>query len=194
MNDTVQIGTCVPENGSCRRCGKELTLDNCSKLDASFCSECLHDVEITEKTYTKTEEEWDELTDTLYQIPRGCKKISFNGADWAYYTAVINKSTDEELAASYQFNRAIVSAIELEMTQRTVAKFQALRGQVVIKRTTETKTTKTTKQVKPLDASMIMKMVQKGNMTPDQIKDLMNQLLAMSPPPKPSESEGEAYS
>lgn len=140
-----------PDVHKCVKCQKKHCVEHTSKYSPNFCSECLkHLVVITDK-YTKTEEEYDEVSDSTIRRRSTCDVIRMDGPDYVWHCQWIHLLNDEELGAAIEFHRHMVSMIETARDVRKVRKNEALRREGVtvpsIKRTTETRVKKEVKQV-----------------------------------------------
>lgn len=160
----------------CLGCGKYHCIQHASKADIQYCEQCVVDVTVTEETFQRVEETYDEEKDIVTKTTTGpSKKISFSGADWTFINNAIRTLSDEELKLHIQIYRAAVSSMEAELTQRKIKHMVVARinGQVVSRKTTEVKTVKHSKATKQLDLTQIAEQMKKMNLTPEQIKQIL---------------------
>lgn len=160
----------------CNGCKRLHCITHSSKVDIQYCEQCVMDVTVTEETFQRVEQTYNEETDTIETKTTGpSKKISFSGADWTFINAGIHTLSDEELKVHMQIYRAAVSLMESETLQRKIKQMVAVRinGSVISSKTTEIKTVKRTKVVKPLDLNAIAEQMRKLKLTPEQIKAIL---------------------
>lgn len=161
---------------NCLKCTRQYCPEHSSKLNPAYCQECFGEVVITDKTYVKTEVEYDEAEDCLVEYKKGCRKISFAGADWVFYNKAIHLQTDEELSRTFEFHRAMVSQLEVELTQRKVNKATSIRlnntNVITVKKTTEVRSTKETK-TKQLDLAKLAQQLAAKGISPEQLASVL---------------------
>ncbi len=173
---------CVANQHQCLRCQKWLCWECCSKLDPSYCIECIADVTVKDDTFTRTETDFNEKTNVMTTTTARCRHISFVGADWVWHSKSISTMSDEDLKARFEYYRATVAQMELEITTRRIKKthqMYSLPGQprtftVTTKR--EVKTTKTSKNSKEINLGALATALKKLKLTPEQLKQLFPEI------------------
>lgn len=165
-------------NPSCKRCGKAYCINHTSKIDGLFCEQCMMAVSVEETTVQKVEEIYDEETDSLKTIKhKPATQYKPSGPDWTFATKKIAEISDEELKLQYQYHKAMVSLLEVELTTRLVKKQSGLRmiehnGTTTVKRSTTVSQTTVRKQKKPLDLQALADQLKKAGITPEKLKEL----------------------
>lgn len=165
-------------NPSCKRCGKAYCINHASKIDGLFCEQCMMAATVEETTVQKVEEVYDEETDSLRTVKhKPATQYKPSGPDWAFATKKIAELSEEELKLQYQYHKAMVSLLEVELTQKQVKKLTGLRleekkGKLEVKRETIVSQTTTRKQKKPLDLNALADQLKKAGITPEKLKEL----------------------
>lgn len=162
----------------CVKCEQPFCLEHSSKVDPTYCEHCLIDVSLTEDTFQRVTEDYDEETDEIVTKKSPiAKRIKLNGADWAFHTEKISKQSDEELKLTLQFYKASVSLMEMELVSRkvkqTVLSITTAQGKIGSKKVTSTITTKTTRVKKPVDLEALLNKMKSMGLSPEQIKQML---------------------
>lgn len=169
---------------NCGKCNIIYCLHYASTIDPAYCTNCLHDVRVTEETITKTQTHYNEETDQTYSRTRKAKKITLGGMHWLFQARKINTLTDLELELAIEYHKDILNSMLYERDERRVNHFNRNRGKSlpvrfagdsVIETSSETIITKNTKTktAKKVDpAAMLaqaMQVLMQAGMTPEQI-------------------------
>ena len=162
----------------CVKCKQPFCIEHSSKIDPTYCEHCLIDVTLTEDTFQRITEDYDEETDQIVTKKSPiAKRIKLNGADWAFHTERINKQSDEELKLTLQFYKASVSLMEMELVSRkvkqTVLGITTAQGRIGSKKVTDTTVRKITKVKKPVDLEGLLKKMKDLGLTQEQIKSML---------------------
>lgn len=168
---------------NCKRCNEVYCLHYASTIDPAYCTNCLHDVRVTEEVVTKTQTHYNEASDKLYTRTRKAKKISLGGMHWLFQARKISMLTDLELELAIEYHRDILNQMLYERDERRIQHFQRNRGKAlpvkfsgsVTENTTETiiakKTrTKTATKLDPVaQLAAAMQVLMQAGMTPEMI-------------------------
>ena len=141
----------------------------------------MEDVTVKDDVFTRVETDYNEKTDTMTTTTARCRQISFAGADWVWHSKSIASMSDEDLKARFEYYRATVAQMELEITARRVKKSQqmySIPGQpntftITTKR--EVKHTKTVKSSKSVNMDALANALKKLNLTKEQIAMLFKE-------------------
>ena len=99
---------------NCLKCNEVYCLHFASTIDPAYCTNCLHDVQITEEVITKTETHYNEQTDTLITRTRKAKRVTLGGMHWLFQARKISMMTDLELGLAIEYHGDIQRAMILE--------------------------------------------------------------------------------
>jgi len=137
-------------NESCTRCHRPYCKEDMSKIDpAKFCDDCLRDVEIEERVYSKNTTEWDMWTDSMHVTGHRAKVIKFKGIDWMFACNQICQYPTDELRDVFEYHRGMVTQMANELASRDVRRTheqtQAPQPQPQIQHEVKTKTIRTAK-------------------------------------------------
>lgn len=164
----------------CIRCGEHFCLAHVSKIDPSACERCVKDVVVSDTVFEKTETDWDAKKDRLVTHTQKCRQVTLSGEDWVWLTRRIATLSDDELKSVIQYHKATVSAIEAELTERTIKRFQTnavVPGQPQISvRTVTTKTTTRVAKPKQPDISKLASAIKTLGLSPEKLQELLKNL------------------
>lgn len=167
MSDEPEIVKCylcdnIETVGKCINCQKDFCLLDTNKLDSRYCAECMSDIVIEDTKYTKTSEEYDEVTDTTRHVEHSCRDIRFNGIDWMFAQQRLSGMTDTEAKIELEYHRAMVHFLESDLLSRSVKTYRMkvqsdidgkhAKRAAQIKKIVETRTRKTVKMTKEFNA------------------------------------------
>lgn len=163
---------------ACVKCKQSFCLEHSSKIDPTYCEHCFIDGVLTEDTFQRVTEDYDEETDTVVTIKSPiARRIKLAGADWAYHTERICKQSDEELKLTLQFYKASVSLMEMELVSRkvkqTVQAITSEGGKIGSRKVTDTTVKKVTKVKKPVDLEALLNKMKAMGLTQEQIKSML---------------------
>lgn len=175
--------TTPPETKECPKCKKRFCAKHASQIDPQFCGNvgCFDDIVVEDKTYIRTEEEYDEIKDTLIRETRKCRQIAFHGTSFTFYSDAIHKMDDAALTSYIEYHRAMVGAMEHEIVSRKIEKAKKSVGiagsfgkYLNVKKTSE-KRSKTTASPKTFNVENIVANVKASGvdfskMSPEEIK------------------------
>lgn len=165
---------------SCPKCQRPYCPTHASKVDQSYCENCLSDFVVEEKTFTKVEEDFVVKTQEFITRKSSCRQIILKGTDWLFYQHAIEKMSDAELALSLRWHKAAVSLVEHEVTNRKIEASKKLQGVKVTirKEVKETKTTRTKRKIdlSPEGMKAIAAALAKLNVTPEQLASIQQQM------------------
>jgi hypothetical protein len=176
---TPQAPTPQLEQYNCLRCKCKINNEvKASKFDPAYCVHCMADIQVLDDTFTRTETEYNKKKDVMTVITSKCRQISFAGADWVWHSKRIAELTDDELKSQFEYHRATVAQMELEIMTRNVKKAHqnyGLPGQhssISVTRVSEVKKSKITKVEKSVNLTSLGIALQKLHLTPEQISQL----------------------
>ena len=173
-------------NESCTKCHKPYCALDASRINpALYCDECMRDVVIEETTYTRTDTDYAEESDTLNTYTAKCKQIIFKGIDWMFACQKLCELPDEQLKPILEMHRAFVYQLESELMVRAVRKShqQVTMNHPAAKKILSLNKTvkiKTVKQAKVAAASISMEDLVKlalkmGITSGEQLQQFINQ-------------------
>lgn len=168
---------------TCPRCHKPTCVVCRSDFDPQYCRSCMADVQVKDEIHTRTETDWNEKTDTMTTTTSRCRQLSFAGADWVWHSKRIATLSDADLKAQFEYHRATVAQMEMEITSRNVKRSQQAyslpgRNTVTVSKKVQTSTVKTTRTTKAINLDAIAAALKKLNLSPEQIAVLFPQKAA----------------
>ena len=172
---------------NCKKCGEVYCLHYASNIDPAYCTNCLHDVRVTEEIISKTQTHYNENLDKTYTRTRKCKQISLGGMHWLFQSRKIDMLTDLELELAIEYHRDILTQMLYEREERRVNHFARNRGKALpvkfsgdsVTETSETLIVKKTRTRAATTADPMvlmaeaMKTLMQAGMTPEMIAKLV---------------------
>jgi hypothetical protein len=139
----------------CRKCQRNFCTDHSHRYSPDFCQECFKNLSIIADKFIRTSEEYDHQNDQVVTRRETCDRLRLDGADYPFLTMWINKLTDEETQAVYEFHYFIVKLIEHDNEVRKIGKQAKLRQYPV--QTVKTTEVKVRRETRPLDLAAELK-------------------------------------
>lgn len=115
LTDQTQFNNCI-------KCNEVYCLHYASTIDPRYCTNCLHDVKVTEEIIKKTESHYNEQTDKVYSRTRTAKRIVLGGMHWLFQSRKISTLTDLELEIAIEYHRDLLSQMLYEREERRAKK------------------------------------------------------------------------
>ena len=192
------ISVCVFNNcteqhtSECRKCKRQFCIMHANRFSPNFCMDCFKNLAFIEEKFTRTFEDFDTKADKLIVSKQSCTKYYMDGPDWLFLTAWIDKLSDSELRAIWNFHFFVMKTIEAENETRKIreasrqreAKADKINGKVI---TTTTKTSSgIVKVTKPVDtAEDIRKKLERQGLPTAMIDAMIATMATISQTVKP---------
>lgn len=144
----------------CKKCQRYYCIIHASKFSPNFCQDCFKNLSLIVDKFEKRTEDYNPQTDTVNVRKESCTRLRFDGPDWIFYTAWIDKLSDDDMKTVHEFHFFILKMIEHDNEVRKINHAKKLRDTPLPKgslQTQTTKTTKTTKTAKPVDLRAMLK-------------------------------------
>lgn len=173
-----KLRVCVFENCTeekvreCLKCKRLFCIIHANRFSPNFCKECFTNLAVVEGKFTRTFDYYNEDTDEVIVTKESCTRYHMDGADWPFVVAFINKLTDDELKAVWNFNFFVMKQIETENENRKIKTAAKLRAQPTPRLIKQTVTTKKTVTKAPDTPEEMRKRLKKQGL-PDAVIDQM---------------------
>lgn len=162
---------------NCKKCSRPYCIMHSNKFSPNFCKDCFTNLACLEAKFTRTFEDFDEITDKLIITKQSCTKYYMDGPDWPFLTAWIDSLNDHELRAVWNFHFFVMKTIEAENEVRKIKKYQKLREMPVVPKSSNSKSTiKLVKTVQVTTSEELRKKFKKQGL-PDAIIEQMIQAM-----------------
>lgn len=133
---------------SCRTCSTDYCTHFASSVDPQYCSNCCHDVQMTEQTITKTQETYSEEKDKVFSKTFKARQIKFSGLDWLFFARKQKDMTDTELLLAIEYHQSMYHSLMYEREKRRVEHFHRNAGRKIVFPSTSTQEITTTTTIK----------------------------------------------
>jgi len=169
------------ETKSCLKCHRNYCILHSSRISSNFCQDCFKNLSLIVDKFERRVEDYDSVTDTVTTKKESCKRLKFDGPDWIFYTAWIDKLTDDELQTVWEFHFFVLKLIEQQNEIRGAKRRDQLKSKSTQfmsgVQVTTTKETRTRKEVKPKDPLIELKKI-----FPNKSEDFYKQMMAVMKP------------
>jgi hypothetical protein len=161
---------------NCRKCSRPFCIMHSNRFSPNFCKECFANLACIEDKFTRTFEDYNEVTEKLTITRQSCTKYYMDGPDWPFFTPWIASLSDTELRSIWNFHFFVMKTIEVENEVRRIKKLKKLREEPTpkIRRITSVAKSTTTKIVQPPTPEELRKILKKQGL-PDIY---INQMIA----------------